>query len=98
MARRRYGESSLAAPAITVCRTGFKCKEFGYGVSRRPRLDSALSSGSVALAVALCAHAAERSAVVMTALGRRGGASAVAVAAWASAKCDSSASTHRRHR
>ena len=41
--------------------------------------------------------AAERSAVVRTALGRRGGVSATVAAARASARCGSSVSTHRRH-
>ena len=38
-----------AAPASTTCRTGSECVAFGYKPSsRRPRLDSAAFSGSVA--------------------------------------------------
>ena len=66
-------------------------------MSLRPRLESVASRGSVAPAAALRAHAAERTAAVMTALGSRGGASAAAAASRASARCGSSVSTHRRH-
>ena len=42
-------ESLAAAPASTTCRTGSECVAFGYKPSsRRPRLDSAAFSGSVA--------------------------------------------------
>ena len=61
---------------------GIKCMGLGYAhLSRRPRLGSALFSGSVAPPAALRAHA-----VVLTALDRRSRASAAAAAARASAR------------